>query len=160
MALYMKFDSIDGNVSAPGFEKWIEISSFGFGVGRSVVDVAPGRQVNRESSSPSFSAVTVSKTVDVATTALFRQVTGGTPKSVKIVLTRTPDEISPYMEYVLRNVLVSGYSVEAMSGVASPVEKLALNFSALEMRYIPYDKDHHPGSPQVAGYDLASGKTM
>ena len=34
MAIYMKFGSIDGAVTTKGFEKWIELNSFQWGVGR------------------------------------------------------------------------------------------------------------------------------
>ena len=36
MAIYMSWDGIDGAVSTKGFEKWIELNSFQWGVGRAI----------------------------------------------------------------------------------------------------------------------------
>ena len=36
VAIYMKYGDIDGAVTTTGFEKWIELSSFQWGVGRGI----------------------------------------------------------------------------------------------------------------------------
>lgn len=163
MALYMKIDGIDGNATAPGYEKWIPILSFGFGMGRRIVNAVPGKTKDREGTILSLSEVTVSKTVDVATTALVRAVLENTAKSVKIVLAKSLDEVSAgknySVEYVLKEVLVSGYSVQTGSG-GPPVENIVFNFGALNITYTPYEKDQKPGSPLHVGYDLATAKII
>ncbi len=44
----MKIDGIDGNVTASGHEKWIELHSVSFGQGRGILSARPGHQSNRE----------------------------------------------------------------------------------------------------------------
>ncbi len=45
MPIYLKYDGIDGDVTAEGHEKWIELNSFQWGVGRGPRHlVAHGRQ--------------------------------------------------------------------------------------------------------------------
>ena len=36
MPIFMHYDGIDGNVTAKGYEKWIEVQSFQFGSGRGI----------------------------------------------------------------------------------------------------------------------------
>ena len=47
MAIYMKWDGIDGAVTTQGFEKWIELSSFQWGVGRAIGTAARGAATRR-----------------------------------------------------------------------------------------------------------------
>ena len=54
MAIYMKWDGIDGAVTTKEFEKWIELDSFQFGVGRAIGTAARGA-ATREASEPSIS---------------------------------------------------------------------------------------------------------
>ena len=62
MAIYMNFNGNNpqGNVTAAGYENWIEVDSMSFGVGRSITMQA-GAMSNREASRPSISEVTVTK---------------------------------------------------------------------------------------------------
>jgi type VI secretion system secreted protein Hcp len=53
--------------------------------------------------------------------------------------------------------LVSGYSI-ATDG-DRPIEQINLNFTKMELKYVPYDSNHKPQSPIVASYDLASTKS-
>jgi hypothetical protein len=36
MPIFMHFEGIEGNVTAKGYEKWIEVNSFQFGSGRGI----------------------------------------------------------------------------------------------------------------------------
>ena len=67
MPIYMKYDGIEGAVTAVGFEKWIELDSCQLGVHRAI---AGGARGNRESSTPNFSDISVSKPQDAASTGL------------------------------------------------------------------------------------------
>ena len=72
MPIYMKYDGIDGDVTAEGHEKWIELNSFQWGVGRGISSPT-GASADRESSAPSISEITVSKMQDAATTKLLEE---------------------------------------------------------------------------------------
>ena len=51
MAIYMKYGSIKGAVTTDGFKDWIELSSFQWGVGRSIGTAARG-STSRSTASP------------------------------------------------------------------------------------------------------------
>ena len=62
MAIYLEIEGIEGNITAKGYEKMIEVSSFNWGVGRAISQNA-GRMANREASRPSISEITLTKVV-------------------------------------------------------------------------------------------------
>lgn len=159
MAIYIQIDKIDGNVTAAGHEKWIEVHSMSFGVGRGIMSVTPGAVKDRESSIPSISEIIISKTMDETSPLLFIEACVGIAKTMKIHFCRTGDQTQTYMEYILNNVLISSYSVQG-SGDSIPQESLSLNFDKIEVKYTPYGDDHKPGSPIPAGYDMKTAKKV
>lgn len=78
MAIYMNFNknAPKGNVTAKGYEDWIEVDSFNFGVGRGI-SMEAGAMANREASRPSISEVTVTKRIDAASGGLFKASVSG-----------------------------------------------------------------------------------
>jgi hypothetical protein len=60
MPIYIQFGSIPGEVANTGHEKWIEINSFQWGVGRGSPSPTGG-SAGRESSTPSVSEIVVKK---------------------------------------------------------------------------------------------------
>jgi type VI secretion system secreted protein Hcp len=63
MAIYLKFDGVEGDVTTKGFEKQIEILSFRFGTNRNI-KTAARKNTNRESDEPHLSTVSLVKLWD------------------------------------------------------------------------------------------------
>ena len=70
MAIFMKFGDITGDVETSGFEKWTELQSFQWGVGRGVGSAMSGGN-SREGSIPSVSEITVTKRMDGSSPGLW-----------------------------------------------------------------------------------------
>ena len=70
MPIYMKIDGINGEVTAAGYEKWIDVGSLQFGVGRAISTPVGGGS-KREAGHPSISEITLSKTFDNSSIELF-----------------------------------------------------------------------------------------
>jgi type VI secretion system secreted protein Hcp len=157
MPIYMKYDGIDGDVTAEGHDKWIELQSLQFGTGRGI-QTATGRGADREASAPSISEMVATKLMDLASSKLFLESLVGEGKKVQIDLCRTGEKLEVYMTYELEDTLISSYSVS--SGGERPMESLSLNFTKITQKYIPYDSKHKPQSPLPAGYDLSLGKKV
>ena len=159
MAIYLKIDGLNGEVTAAGHEKWIECSAMQWGVGRGI-STPTGSSSNRESSTPSISEVTVTKMMDCATADLFKEACVGQSKSAKIHLVQTgADKPEQYMEYDLTEVLISGYSVAAGND-GRPSESVSLNFTKVQMKYTEFDNKHKPKGSFTSGYDIATGKKL
>jgi len=153
MAIYMQVKGIDGNVTAKGHEKWIEIYDFSFSVDRAI-STQPGNTADREAGDPDISEIEIKKLLDSTTPKLFGEATvGKSIEQVKIDFVKTGDSLTTYMEYTLTDVMFSTYSVSADGG-NMPVENLSLNFAKIEMKFTPSDVKDAAQSAQSAGYDL------
>lgn len=159
MPIFMHYDGIDGNVTAKGYEKWIEVQSFQFGSGRGISTPTGGSE-NREASAPSVSEVVVTKLMDKASPKLFEEsLIGKDGKIVKIVMTRTGKELAELCLYKFEEVLVSGYSVSS-GGDGAPSESLSLNFVKFEYSYTGSDVAGKDASKMKVAYDIGQATTM
>jgi type VI secretion system secreted protein Hcp len=158
MAIYMKWDGIDGAVTTKGFDKWIELGSLQFGVGRGIGSAARGA-ANRESSEPSISEITVTKATDVSSTKLFVDAVAGQLNSkVVIKLTTTiKGAVDTFLTYELSDCGLSGYSYSTSGDAGS--ESLSLNFTKISITYKSLDPALG-GTPSTVGYDLTQMKTV
>ena len=158
MAIYLKYDGIDGDATHEEHDKWITVESLQWGVGRAIA-TAVGSTMNREASEPSVAEVTIAKSMDTSSVYLFQEAcTGQVGKEVKIHLVSTGSPGQTYLEYILQDTLVSGYSVS--SGGDRPSESVSLNFNKVMMKYIPLASNNESGSPVTKGYDLALTKAV
>ena len=153
MAVYMKFQGISGAVTTKGYEKWVELNSFSFGLGRSIGTAARG-SVNREGAEPHFSEVMITKPYDVASIKLIEDGWGGHLDSkVEFKFTTTvKDGVHHFLSIELEKCGVSGYQV--VSGdQGNPTESIALNYAKITVNHIGMDSKGS-GSPVRAAYDL------
>ncbi|MEW9617650.1 type VI secretion system tube protein Hcp [Shinella sp. S4-D37] len=158
MAVYLKYEGIDGEATHEKHTKWIEVHSLQFGVGRGI-STPTGATTNRESSQPSVSEVVITKMLDSSSTALFAEsVTGTAGKKVEIHLVNTGDPGDTYVEYTLTDSLISGYSVS--SGGDRPSESISINFTKIEFKFTSFDAKNKTASPTVVGYNMATGKKI
>ncbi len=152
MAIYMKYASIEGAVTTSGVEKWIECSSFQWGVGRGIGTAARGLE-SRESSEPSISEIVVTKDMDKSSTKLLMDALAGelnNDVTFKFTTT-TKDKTTEYLKIVLENVGLSGHSFTSKGD--KPVESLSLNFTKVMVTYTGLDAKTS-GSPDTCGYDM------
>lgn len=158
MAIYLKYGDINGPVTTGGYEKWIELESFQWGVGRAIGTAARGA-LSREHSEPSLSEITVTKRTDVASPKLFLDsVAGKLNNKVQIdFTTTTKGKIEKYLTFKLDNTGISGFSTS--SGGDMPMESLSLNFTKIMVTFTGMDPGIS-GSPETVGYDLTLMKTI
>lgn len=156
MPIYMKFGSIEGDVTTKGYEKWIELNSFQYGVGRSVSSGAGGK--SRESSAPNISEIVVTKQFDKASAKLYQDSVAGTfDTKVEIKMnTTTKNATETFLAFELTDCGVSSYSLS--SGGENPMESLSLNFLKVMVTPTPLDKSGQIKKGDVVSYDLLEMK--
>jgi type VI secretion system secreted protein Hcp len=157
VAIYMNWDGVPGDVTTSGFEKWIELTSFQWGVGRGIGSAMSG-QASRESSIPSVSEIVVTKRMDGSSPGLWTDsVAGQLNTTVKIAFTTTSQgATTQFLNYELTNTGLSGYSLS--SGGDMPTESLSLNFTKVVWSFTGTDPSVS-GTPVTQGYDLSLAKT-
>jgi type VI secretion system secreted protein Hcp len=160
MPIYMKYDGIDGEITASGHEKWIEISSFQWGVGRGI-STPTGSGGDRNTTAPTISEVTVTKPFDGSSVGLFQEVlTPGDAKKALLDFVRTDkDKLAVFLSLELDDVMISGYHVSS-GGDGQPQESLSLNFTKIIVTETGTDESGGAGQPTKVGYDLALAKAM
>ena len=158
MPIYMKYDTLKGDVTASGHETWIEVSSFQWGVGRGISSPT-GASADRESSAPSVSEIVVTKASDVSSAPLLNEALQGEGKTVQIDFCKTDKgNLEVYQTYTLTNTMISGFSTS--SGGDRPSESLSLNFTKIEYKLIGMKAANEAGSPFPVTYDLAQAKVV
>jgi len=158
MAIYMNYNGNTpaGNVTAKGFEGWIEVDSFNFGVGRAITMEA-GAMSNREATRPSLSEVTITKSLDASSGGLFKQsVTGDTGVTVKFHVVQTgATAVETFAVITLEECIISSYNISAAAGSA-PQETISLSFAKIEADLRHADKTNVNSDLGLSGYDLTT----
>ena len=156
MPIYLQLDGIPGDATHETHKKWMDIESIHWNVSRNM-NTSAGSTANREASEPTVSEVVLTKVSDSSSTKLFAEAcTGHTGKNTVIHLVTTGNPGDTYIEYKLTNTLVANYSIDSSGD--RPVETIRLNFTKMEVKYIPHDENHKPLSPMIATYDLSTTK--
>jgi type VI secretion system secreted protein Hcp len=158
MAIFVKYGSLEGEVTATGYEKWVEVNSLQWGVGRGI-SAGVGGGSKREATAPSVSEVTMTKSMDGFSPLLLKEAIGGSAKDVKIDVTQTDDSGKhvAFQKYILTNTLVSGYSIS--SGGDRPSESFSLNFTKFDSEYIKIDDKFKTATTGHVIYDLSAAKS-
>jgi type VI secretion system secreted protein Hcp len=137
--ILLKLGAINGLSEISGHDKWINVDSMQFGVGRSISITGGGK--DRDTSNPSFSEVTFSKAMDIASPDIFAEaVAGKAADKAEIHYLQTAGAGEPpqvFLKLTVTAPLVSSYSMS--SGGDRPSESFSLNFSKIEYQYDSYD---------------------
>lgn len=156
MPIYLQLDGCPGDATHEEHVNWMDIESMHWNVSRHITTPA-GSTANREASEPTISEVVLTKVSDSSSSKLFAEACSGCKgKNVVIHLVTTGNPGTTYIEYTLTNTLVSNYSVDSSGD--RPIETIRLNFTKMEVKYIPRSDDHTPLSPMIASYDLSTTK--
>jgi len=158
MPIYMNYNDIQGDATAEGHEKWIELNSCQWGVGRGISSPTGG-SADRESSAPSVSEIVVTKATDAASTKILNEAYQGEGVKSQIDFCKTDKgKLEVYLTITTDDTMVSGYSIS--SGGDRPSESLTLNFTKIEFKNIVMDDKNATGNPDTVTYDLALAKVV
>jgi len=158
MSIFVNYEGIKGESSDSSHKGWMDVETVAWGVGRQITS-STSTQGDRESSNAVVSDLQITRFMDSSTPKLFIESCCGTGKSVKIHLTKTGtgSGTDVYMEYTLKNALLSNYTVNANSqGTDRPTETLTISFVDVEVKYTPYDEDGNAEAAIAVGFDTAS----
>jgi len=149
-----------GNVTAKGYEDWIEVDSFNFGVGRGI-SMEAGAMANREATRPSLSEITLTKRIDAASGGLFKSsVSGDEGVKVEIHVVQTgASSVEKYAVYNLEDAIISSYSISASAG-GPPQESISLSFAKIEADLNHADKTNKNPKNMRVGYDLTTATVL
>ena len=153
--ILMQIDGIDGTANIKDHEKWIELLTLKWLVGRDIPS-EPGQTMDRTRDLVTVGEIVVTKNMDSSSARLFEAAGGTEGKPVLIhFLAGAGKEAPTHAEWTLENTLVSHYSVEGNTNDA--VETIHLNFTKIEVKSIEKDSADAPGSPYPVTYNRETG---
>ncbi|MEX0870495.1 MAG: type VI secretion system tube protein Hcp [Aquisalimonadaceae bacterium] len=158
MSVFMNIAGIKGESSDSNHKEWMDIERIQWSVSREITS-ASSTQNDRESSNAAISDLQVIRHMDSATPSLFIESCCGRGKDIVIHLTKTGSGTGAdvYMEYTLKNALISGYEVRAEADATErPSETLIISFVDIEVKYTPYDEDGNALAAVAVGFDTAT----
>ncbi|VAW45399.1 Putative cytoplasmic protein USSDB7A [hydrothermal vent metagenome] len=158
MSIFVKYDGIKGEASDSGHKDWMDVESISWGVGRQITS-STSTQGDRESSNAVITDLVINRFMDSATPKLFIESCCGTGKDVIIHLSKTGkgSGTDVFMEYTLKNALISSYNVSADTNDTSrPMEAILISFVDVEVKYTPYDEDGNASASMAVGFDTAT----
>ena len=79
-------------------------------------------------------------------------------KDATLTVRKAGEHPHEYLIYKMENVLLSHYGVKGNGGNLA-METLSLNFSKIEMTYVPQNKDGTAGAKVVKAHDIAANKS-
>ncbi|MBS0351036.1 MAG: type VI secretion system tube protein Hcp [Proteobacteria bacterium] len=128
MTMYMLMPKIPGSTTAKGYEQWIPLFSLSCGVGRKI-ETAPGKVNDRIHSDALGTEMEILKLIDQSSPLLFSEACGGPAiQEIKIDMCHSStDGLSMYLQYILSNVLISGYHAH-IDTVNGAYELVTLNY--------------------------------
>ena len=134
--ILMNFDGkIKGDCMIADHEDWITLDSIQFGTGRAITTSGGGK--DRDTSTASWSEITVSKSTDMASGDLLSQACAG--KNIGdaevhwIQVGGTDQTTQPYLTVKLYGAIVSSYSLS--SGGERPSESISISAAKVSFRY-------------------------
>lgn len=162
MSIFVRFGATQGEATDSNHHGLVEVDDFDLGVARQITS-HPGTRSDRESANMETEELTLTRYMDKASPALVLEACCGRGKDLTLHVTKTGsgNGSDTFLEYTLRNALVSGYEVYACSQARQrPSEELTISFTSLEMRYTPYDDDGNPEAPIAVGFDPTTNKKL
>lgn len=152
-AIYMKIEGVVGDVTADGYEGWIDVSHVQEGMTQ---NIEVGGVGGGTSGKVNISDTVISKVLDRTSPVLRQKLVGGKEiPSVIISLVRTgADKIEEYFRITLEEVYLTSVSMSG-SGSDLPTESVSCAYNKVRWEYTPYDSKGGKGSPIVVGWDVA-----
>ncbi len=140
MALFIKFDGIDGEAKDKDHKNWTDLLSFSWGLTKAG-EGATGQ--TRRRGVVTVHDISCTKEYDKSSPKLAEAICSGKvfPK-VEIHDTATyGDARAVFMKFELKNVSVTSQSMSAAGGGdAVPTEAFSLNFEEVKQTYVEYDQ--------------------
>lgn len=158
MSIFMQIAGLTGESSDSNHKGWMDVENVQWGVDRQITS-SSSTMNDRESSNAVISDLLITRHMDSVTPSVFIEAVCGKGKDITIHMTKTGSGTGAdvYMEYKLKNALISGYHVSGdAQDTDRPVENLTISFIDVEVKYTPYDEDGNALAAIAVGFDTAT----
>ncbi|MGH1487388.1 MAG: Hcp family type VI secretion system effector [Cellvibrionaceae bacterium] len=158
MSAFLHIEGVPGEASDTHHKDWLDINQWQWGTTRQITS-STSTQGDRESSNAVITDLVITRYMDKATPKIFIESCCGRGKTIKISQTKTGtgSGAQPFIEYTLKNALISNYQVKASNREGTrPLETIKISFVDIEAKYTPYDEDGNAQAPIAVGFNTAT----
>lgn len=152
---YLKIDGVDGESSAKGHEKAIEIDSFSFGAHQTGTHSAGSGGGAGKVQMNDFHFTM--KVCAASPKLMLACASGEHIKKAVLTCRKAGKDQQEFFKVTLSDLLVSSYQTGGSHGDMVPTEQISINFAKIEMEYKPQKPDGTLGGAVPAGWDLKKG---
>lgn len=158
MAVFAKFDGIDGESKDSNHDKWIDVLSVDWGAHK------PGGGATGQSRRRGAAVVedmTVTMEYEKAAPKLQEKcLKGEIIKKLEVEMTATyGGSRATYLKYELKNVMITSYQTNASGNdEAPPTVVLGANFEEIKVTYTEYDDEGKSGGKVETTYKVEKGE--
>lgn len=155
-AVFAKFEGVDGESRDANHDKWIDVLSVSEGIHQ---PDSGATGTTRRRGAVVFDNIVIGKFLDRSSPKLREDLAQGKvfPK-VEIEITQSCDgRRETYFKYELKNVLITGFSLNAVGSEDRPVESVALNFEEIIWTYTIFDNRCIKAGDVEASWKLEQG---
>lgn len=154
---FIKFDGVDGESKAAGYESQSDVLAYDWGMS---IPTRPSGATRRRAAAE-LEDLIITKTFDSASVRLQDALASGFVfrEAVLTLVANNNDDggRTPYLVYKLGNVRVVSYQV-SWSDKGSPVENIGVEFENIELSYTVLADDNSEGDTFEWNYDARSGR--
>lgn len=160
MILFDFGGKIKGDSTKADHKDWVQVDGAWMGLERAMVATSGG--ADRDTNTPRFSEIRLTKPADKASVDLFIEAAGGTePRKAQIHFCNESGEskVEVYMSWELENALISSYSVDCEGG-SQAKETIMLNFTKMKVGFTRFQPDGKAEKISPKGWDLETESQM
>jgi type VI secretion system secreted protein Hcp len=153
----MKYGNIEGDATQQGYEGYINLTSFDWGLERHFASDQVGRAFNREAAQAQIHKCKVVKEVDHSSGKILETIaTHFKAEHCEIAFVRTGNPGDPYLTFLLTDALISNLAISSGSP-ERPTETLEIDFTELEIKCLTLNESNTGVDPMSITYSTATG---
>ena len=161
MAIYLKAPNASGSVTSQSHKDWITIDAIEFGGVNTPVSMVVGNAMDRYSSQPRFSHVSIIKPADKSSNALFEAAHSGQVfEQLEFNYVSSGSNPITYGKLILKDAVVAHYADQHSAHADMPRELIRFAYTQMQRTFIPRDKSNKLGSPNTTGYDIEKASAL
>ena len=150
--IYLKFGSVQGDVTQNQHPTWVQLVGVSWGLGRPVTDPA-GSASGRVLSTPRVNDLRVTKQQDSASIPLIQQALSGSPQDAQIdFVSEGAGNGLTYYTIKLSAAVITSFSQDSSGD--RPIEALTFNFTTISFEGTQVKADGTPGVPASYGWNI------
>lgn len=136
---FLKIDTIEGESTAEGHEREIDVLSFSWGV----------THTNGTGGVGELQECTISKSVDKASPKLMLACASGQHIPEAVLTCRKAGSQTDYYKVTFTDLLISSYQTGGSSSDVVPTDQISFNYGSIKFEYQPTDAEGNPTEPPI-----------